>query len=90
MPRESRYRPRIGKIINSQEKDGATPLINAKIIMTIRLINMLITAVSVAETTTMYFGKLILRSKSPRTTIAWMPCEVHSVKKLHIDVPQRR
>lgn len=74
----------------SQVGLGATPLMRAKTIMTTRLMSMLITAVKVAETTTMYFGKLIFRSRSPRFTMAWMPWEVHSVKKLHIVVPQRR
>ena len=69
---------------------GVTPLIRAKIMITMRLMNMLITAVKVAETTTMYFGKLIFRRRSPRFTIAWMPWEVHSVKKLHMVVPQSR
>ena len=74
----------------SQEKLGVTPLMRAKMIITTRLMSILITAVRVEETTTMYFGKLIFLRRSPRLTIAWMPCMVHSVKKLHIVVPQRR
>lgn len=74
----------------SQDQVGVTPLMRAKMMITTRFISMFITAVKVAETTTMYFGKLILRRRSPRLTMAWMPWEVHSVKKLHIVVPQRR
>ena len=47
-------------------------------------------AVAVAETTTMYFGKLILRRRSPRLTMAWMPWPVHSVKKFQRTVPVKR
>ena len=50
----------------------------------------LMRAVAVAETTTMYFGKLILRRRSPRATMAWMPWPVHSVKKFQRTVPVRR
>ena len=49
---------------------GSTPLIRAKTTTTTRLISILITAVKVAETTTIYFGKEIFRMRSPRTTMA--------------------
>lgn len=77
-------------IARSHDQEGVTPLISAKIMMTTRLISILMTAVRVAETTTIYLGKLILRRRSPRLTMAWMPWEVHSVKKDHMVVPQRR
>lgn len=57
----------------SQVGLGVTPLMRAKIIMTTTLISILMTAVKVAETTTIYFGKAIFLRRSPRFTMAWMP-----------------
>ena len=57
----------------SQDQLGVTPLIRAKIIITTRFIDILITAVKVEETTTIYFGKLIFRRRSPRVMIDWIP-----------------
>ena len=54
----------------SQDQVGVTPLMRAKMITTTRLISILITAVRVVETTTIYLGKLILRRRSPRLTMA--------------------
>ena len=74
----------------SQVQLGVTPSSRAKMITTTRFMSILMTAVRVEETTTMYLGKLILRRRSPRDTTAWMPWDVHSVKKLHIEVPASR
>ena len=76
--------------ISSQVQLGVIPSKRAKITTTTRLISRFITAVRVADTTTMYLGKQILRISSPRWTIAWIPWLVHSVKKLQKVVPARR
>ena len=54
------------------------------------LIRRLITAVRVAETTMIYFGKQTLRMRSPRVMMDWIPWLVHSVKKAQRVVPARR
>lgn len=69
-PSERRYSSKIAGIAKSQVGLGATPLMRANIMMTPKLISILMTAVRVAETTTTYFGKLILRRRSPRLTMA--------------------
>ena len=90
MPREKQYNSKRRTGTRSQVQEGVTPSMRAKTKMTIRLIRTLITAVRVAETTTMYFGKQTLRMRSPRLTMAWIPWLVHSVKKLQKVVPTKR
>jgi hypothetical protein len=63
---------------------------NAKIITTTRFIVSDINDVAMADKMMMYFGKLILRSISPRPTIEFMPTFVASVKKLQSEIPRRR
>ena len=90
MPSEKEYNSSRRTGTRSQVQDGVTPSIRAKMKMTARLISTLITAVRVAETTTMYLGKQTLRMRSPRPTMAWIPWLVLSVKKLQKVVPTNR
>jgi len=73
MPRARTYNSKTKTGTRSQVQDGVMPLMRAKITTTTRLIARLITAVRVAETTTIYLGKQILRINSPRWMMAWMP-----------------
>ena len=73
MPRAKRYSSPIRIGTRSQLQEGVTPFSRAKMMITTRLIRTLMTAVRVAEMTTMYFGKLILRMRSLRATTAWIP-----------------
>ena len=73
MPIDNKYNSirKIGTI--NQVQLGVTPFMRAKIMMTTRLIDIFMTAVKVAEITTIYFGKLIFLNKPPRVTMACMP-----------------
>ena len=70
IPRERTYSSTSESGIRSQVQLGSTPLMRAKMTITTRLISILITAVRVADTTTIYLGKEILRIRSPRTIMA--------------------
>lgn len=67
IPRDKRYSSMIAGIASNQAGLGVIPLIKVNMMITPRLMSILMTAVRVDETTTMYFGKLIFLSKSPRT-----------------------
>ena len=70
MPSDNAYSSIIEKGTKSQVQDGVTPFMRANMTTIARLINILMTAVRVADTTTMYFGNDILRMRSPRVTMA--------------------
>ena len=70
MPRAKAYSSSSKTGTRSQVQEGVTPSIRANTKMTARLMRTLITAVNVAETTTMYLGKQTLRMRSPRWTMA--------------------
>lgn len=66
-----------------------TPSNIMKINTTIKLRPRFIKAEIVPDMTIIYFRKFILRIKSPRPTIACIPCVVDSVKNVHNTRPSR-
>ena len=77
-------------MISSAIGVNCTPLITQKINTTTIFISRFIRADSELAKTMMYFGKFILRIKSPRLIIDCRPIFVASVKNVHSTIPSSR
>ena len=75
---------------NSTHAVNLTPVNSAKMKTTTRFIEREISELVIADRTTIYLGKLIFLSISPRPTIDCMPTLVASVKKLQRDIPRSK
>ena len=86
-PTEKANSSNIIGIINSQLRDGITPLHKANMVNTTKPKNRLIRADSWLETTSKYLGRFIFLIKSPLETTAVKPMVVDSTKKLQRIIP---